>query len=224
MKGYGLKKTEKGARAAAKARQEPELRPEPSERSGAGYSRPPLARMLRIHQSLMENRYPNCRKMAEEFEVAAKTVQRDVNFMRDQMRLPIEYDKARFGFHYTRPVTALPSMGLTSAKRSGATGRRPLPPPIGEKPALGSGRGGFPVRIGFDIDAARAVRERTWHPSQVIHTLPGGAVEMTLRARDEMAIAHWVLSWGARAWVIEPQRLRTLVKNLAREILARHRV
>jgi predicted DNA-binding transcriptional regulator YafY len=179
--------------------------------------------MLRLHQRLMEGRYPNCRQMAEEFEVAAKTVQRDINFMRDQMRLPIEYDKARFGFHYTRPVIALPAMDLSPVKRSGAAWRRPQPPAIGERPALGSGRGGVPVRIGFDTDAARAVRERTWHASQVIRTLPGGAIEMTLRARDEAAIAHWVLSWGARAWVIEPARLRTRVKELAREIMAKHR-
>jgi hypothetical protein len=223
MKGYGLKKTEKRKEAASVGRQEPDLRPEASERSGAGYSRPPLARMLRIHQSLMENRYPNCRQMSDEFEVAAKTVQRDINFMRDQMRLPIEYDKARFGFHYTRPVTALPSMGLTSIKRTGPMGRRAMPSPIGEKPALGSGRGGFTVRIGFDSDAARMARGRTWHATQVIHSLPGGAIEMTLRARDEAAIAHWVLSWGAHAWVIEPQRLRVRIKDLARDIMARHR-
>ena len=194
------------------------------DRSGAGYSRPPLARMLRLHQSLMENRYPNCRQMAEEFEVAAKTIQRDINFMRDQMRLPIEYDKARFGFHYTRPVTELPTMGLSAVKRAGGGWRRNTPSPIGEKPALGGlGRAGFAVRIGFDQEAGRAVRERTWHPTQIIHSLPGGTVELTLRARDETAIAQWVLSWGGRAWVIEPQRLRARVKGIAREILARHR-
>lgn len=218
-KGNGLKKTEKRARPP----QEATPAQEPVERSGAGYSRPPLARMLRLHERLMENRYPNCRQMAEEFEVAAKTVQRDINFMRDQMRLPIEYDKARFGFHYSRPVVALPAMGMQPVKRTGNVMRRGVLAPIGEKPPLGSGRGGFPVRIGFDIDAVRAVRERTWHATQVIHTLPGGAIEMTLRARDEVAIAHWILSWGARAWVIEPPRLRALVKDLAREILARHR-
>jgi len=112
---------------------------------------------------------------------------------------------------------------MQPVKRTGNVMRRGVLAPIGEKPPLGSGRGGFPVRIGFDIDAVRAVRERTWHATQVIHTLPGGAIEMTLRARDEVAIAHWILSWGARAWVIEPPRLRALVKDLAREILARHR-
>jgi predicted DNA-binding transcriptional regulator YafY len=45
---------------------------------------------------------------------------------------------------------------------------------------------------------------------------------MTLRARDEAEIARWVLSWGAHAWVIEPARIRILVRETARKIVARH--
>jgi len=78
------------------------------------------------------------------------------------------------------------------------------------------------VRIPLDAASARAVRGRTWHSTQVIHALPGGAVEMTLRTRDEGEIARWVLSWGGRAWVIDPPRLRNRVREIAREILARH--
>jgi predicted DNA-binding transcriptional regulator YafY len=178
--------------------------------------------MLRLHEWLMGNRYPNCRKIAEEFEVSAKTVQRDVNFMRDQMGLPIEYDKTRFGFHYTRAVTGLPSMGLPAAKTR-AIPWRPSPPPIGEHPALAaSGRRGYAARIRFDAEAARMVRGRAWHATQVIHGLPGGGLEMTLRGRDELEIARWVLSWCGHAWAIEPPRLRTRVREMAREIMARH--
>jgi len=176
-----------------------------------------------MHERLVANRYPNCRQMAEEFEVSAKTVQRDVNFMRDQMGLPIEYDKGRFGFHYTRPVTALPALGMAAGKGGGNPWRHAAPPVPGEKPALAAtGRGGMEVRIRFDADSARTVRGRTWHATQVIHALSGGGVEMTLRARDEWEIARWVLSWGARAWVIEPARLRNRVREIAREIAARH--
>ena len=86
------------------------------ERAKRGYSRPPLARMQRVHEWLMENRYPNCRKIAEEFEVSTKTVQRDINFMRDQMGLPIDYAKERFGFHYTRAVSGFPAVGASTVK------------------------------------------------------------------------------------------------------------
>ena len=189
----------------------------------AGYSRPPLARMLRLHEWLMAGRYPNCRMMAEEFEVSAKTVQRDVNFMRDRLGLPIDYDKARFGFHYTRPVSGFPAMRTAEGKGSGNPWRYSAPPAFGEKPALAAaGRCGFAVRIRFDPESARTVRGRTWHATQVIHAMPGEGLEMTLRVRDEGEIARWVLSWGGHACVIEPARLRNRVREIAREILARH--
>jgi predicted DNA-binding transcriptional regulator YafY len=178
--------------------------------------------MLRLHECLMANRYPNCRKIAEEFEVSAKTVQRDVNFMRDQMGLPIEYEKARFGFRYTRAVTGFPAIGVSAASGEGSPSRQ-SPQPMGEHPALAErGRGGMVVRIRFDAESARAARGRTWHASQVMHRMPGGGVEMTLRVRGEWEIARWVLSWGGHAWVIEPQRLRSRVREIAREIVARH--
>jgi predicted DNA-binding transcriptional regulator YafY len=179
--------------------------------------------MLRLHEWLTANRFPNCRKMAEEFEVSAKTVQRDVNFMRDRLGLPIDYDKGRFGFHYTRPVNGFPAMGAAAVKAGGNPWRQSAPPAIGENPALAAaGRSGFAVRVRFDEESARMVRGRTWHATQVIHALPGGAVEMTLRARDEWEIARWVLSWGGHAWVIEPPRLRHRVREIAREIVERH--
>jgi len=182
--------------------------------------------MLRLHEWLMADRYPNCRKIAEEFEVSAKTVQRDVNFLRDQMGLPIEYDKALFGFHYTRPVSGFPAI-VPSTFSAGTAAPNPWrkspPPPLGEKPSLPpDGDRGHPMRIRFDAESARAVRSRTWHPTQAIHPLPDGGVDLTLRTQDEWQIACWVLSWGAHAWVIEPPRLRTRIREIARAISARH--
>lgn len=227
MRTQGREQSKRTGRAASAG--------EGSDRGAAGYSRPPLARMMKLHEWLTENRYPNCRQMAEEFEVSAKTVQRDVNFMRDRMGLPIEYDKARFGFRYTRVVSGLPAIGMTAGKgavsttrQAGQTGHvgqpgRSAPGPIGERPLLGAaGRDGIAVRIAFDAESERAVRGRTWHATQVIRALPGGGLEMTLRARDESEIARWVLSWGAHAWVIEPARVRILVRETARKIVERH--
>jgi predicted DNA-binding transcriptional regulator YafY len=193
-------------------------------RSERGYSRPPLARMVRIHDWLMANRYPNCRKIAEEFEVSPKTVQRDINFMRDQMGLPIDYDKARFGFHYTRPVIGFPAMALAEGKPRTSPWRQTPPPALGVPPQLSASdhRGSVQVRIRFDSEVAAAVRRRIWHPTQVIRSLPGGGIEISMRARDEGEIARWVLSWAGRASVIEPLRLRQRVRQLAREIAARH--
>src|SRR6202040_3305774 len=80
------------------------------------YSRPPLERMMRMHARLQAGRYPNCRKLAEELEVSSKTVQRDLDFMRDRLGLPIEYDQLHFGFYYTEPVASFPNVEISEGE------------------------------------------------------------------------------------------------------------
>ena len=80
------------------------------------FSRPPLARMLQLHQQLQAGSFPNCRKLADELEVSTKTIQRDIDFMRDQLGLPIEYDQLHFGFIYTEPVTSFPSIEVSEGE------------------------------------------------------------------------------------------------------------
>ena len=80
------------------------------------FSRPPLARMMQLHAQLQARKFPNCRKLADELEVSAKTIQRDIEFMRDRLGLPIEYDQLHFGFVYTEPVTSFPSIQVSEGE------------------------------------------------------------------------------------------------------------
>ncbi len=81
-----------------------------------GHSRPPLERMLRIHQALVKGDYPNATRLASELEVIPKTIHRDIDFMRDRLDLPIAYDGSRFGYHYTEEVSAFPSFQITEGE------------------------------------------------------------------------------------------------------------
>src|SRR4051794_29950597 len=81
-----------------------------------GFSRPPLERMMRIHGQLKAGDFPNCRKIADELEVSTKTIQRDIDFMRDRLGLPIEYDPLRFGFYYTEEVASFPSIEVSEGE------------------------------------------------------------------------------------------------------------
>lgn len=83
---------------------------------GLPYSRPPLERMLRIHQSVQSGKYPNASTLARELEVSTKSIHRDIEFMRDRLELPIEYDGARFGYHYTEEVSAFPTVQITEGE------------------------------------------------------------------------------------------------------------
>jgi proteasome accessory factor B len=80
------------------------------------FSRPPLERMMRLHSALKARRFPNCQKIATEFEVSPKTIQRDIDFMRYRLGLPIEYHPREFGFYYTEPVTGFPSIEVSQGE------------------------------------------------------------------------------------------------------------
>jgi len=79
-------------------------------------TRPPLARMLQIHQALQSGRYPNATTLADQLEVCTKSIYRDLEFMRDRLELPIQYDGSRFGYSYTEPVKAFPTLHITEGE------------------------------------------------------------------------------------------------------------
>ena len=81
-----------------------------------GFSRPPLERMMQIHSQLKDRHFPNCRTIAKRLEVSPKTIQRDIDFMRYRLGLPIEYDPLRFGFYYSEPVTSFPSIEVSQGE------------------------------------------------------------------------------------------------------------
>jgi predicted DNA-binding transcriptional regulator YafY len=80
------------------------------------HSRPPLERMLRIHQAVQAGKYPNATKIAAEIEVTVKTIHRDIAFMRDRMNLPIEWDARLNGYYYSGEVAGFPTLQLTEGE------------------------------------------------------------------------------------------------------------
>ena len=79
-------------------------------------SRPPLERMLRIHRAVQAGNYPNATVLAGELEVSTKSIYRDIEFMRDRLELPIEFDGARNGFRYTQEVGSFPTLQITEGE------------------------------------------------------------------------------------------------------------
>lgn len=79
-------------------------------------NRPAILRMKRIFDLLKKEDYPNCQRIADELETAAKTIQRDINFMRDQMALPIEYDPQEHGYYFTQEVHDFPTVQVTQGE------------------------------------------------------------------------------------------------------------
>ena len=59
-----------------------------------------LERFLWFDAEVRKNRFPNASTLAaaRQFESSAKTAQRSIEFFRDRMSAPLEYDPVRKGF------------------------------------------------------------------------------------------------------------------------------
>ncbi len=79
-------------------------------------TRPQLERMHAIVRRLQKGDYPSRTDLANELNVTTKTVQRDIDFMRDRQGLPIEYNPYKYGYHLTQPVTSFPLMQISEAE------------------------------------------------------------------------------------------------------------
>ncbi len=79
-------------------------------------SRPPLERMMTIHRMVQEGEFPSAQAMATELEVVTKTVYRDLEFMRDRLNLPVEFDRDRNGWFYKEAVDAFPTLQITEGE------------------------------------------------------------------------------------------------------------
>ncbi len=313
---------------------------------------------MKIHQAIQSGAHPNATTLARELEVSAKSIQRDLDFMRDRLELPIAYDARRYGFHYTEEVTAFPSLQITegelfallvaekalqqyrgtnfekplvsafkkmaaslpdtvslqladwdqaisfrtsampildlacfdalaraaarreqleivyrkpgtaagesrvidpyqlantngewflfaydhlrqdlrtfaptriqSVRQTGRTFVRPkrfsIDSRLRDSFGVLSGRESQEVVIRFNAFAAEFIREKRWHPSQVMTDRAGGGVELRLKLSSLIEVQRWVLSWGSNALVVAPPELVTLVRSEAARVASAYPV
>jgi predicted DNA-binding transcriptional regulator YafY len=72
-----------------------------------------IERILHIDKLLREDTYPSRKAIAETFEVSVKTIERDLEYMRDRLGAPLEYDRERRGFYYEEPGFYLPALFMS---------------------------------------------------------------------------------------------------------------
>lgn len=74
--------------------------------------KPQHSRLLFIDQQLRTKRYPSRHWLAEEWEVSAKTIGRDLDYMRYQLDAPIDYSREYRGFYYSEEEYQLPALNI----------------------------------------------------------------------------------------------------------------
>jgi proteasome accessory factor B len=72
--------------------------------------------MKKIFGWLQDGMYPNCSSMARDLEVSVKTAARDLDCLRDEWDLPIDYDDKRHGFFFSKKVEHVPWVPVTEAE------------------------------------------------------------------------------------------------------------
>lgn len=76
-------------------------------------------RMKIIDDALRQKAFPNCRSLAELLEVSQKSIQRDLEYMRDMLGAPIRYNPQKRGYDYSESGYYLPAVFLkTQEKRA----------------------------------------------------------------------------------------------------------
>jgi predicted DNA-binding transcriptional regulator YafY len=67
-----------------------------------------MIRLWRIHSLIKNYRYPNVRSLSEDLGVHSRTIERDLEQLRDRMSAPVEYDRDRKGYYYVEEFSLPP--------------------------------------------------------------------------------------------------------------------
>ena len=75
------------------------------------------------------------------------------------------------------------------------------------------------VKIWFAPEIADHIKEKTWHESQVIQEEGDGAIIFEAEVAGTDEIKFWIMSWGSKARVIEPESLKNDIRADVRLML-----
>src|SRR5271157_6066995 len=73
------------------------------------------------------------------------------------------------------------------------------------------GDGDFQVALRFTQAYAGIIREKDWHPGQVLEPQPDGPLILRLHVNDLRLVKRWVMYWGPECQVLEPAELIAMV-------------
>ncbi|MBW2610610.1 MAG: WYL domain-containing protein [Deltaproteobacteria bacterium] len=68
------------------------------------------------------------------------------------------------------------------------------------------------IKVWFHPDVAGYIKEKIWHESQQIHSQDDGSIIFEAEVAGADEIRFWVMSWGSKAAVLEPESLREEIR------------
>ena len=76
------------------------------------------------------------------------------------------------------------------------------------------------VKVLFSADIAEYIKEKIWHETQKLRDRPDGSVLFEADVACTKEFRAWVMRWGAKARVLEPEKLRNEIQSEAIEMMA----
>ena len=62
-----------------------------------------IVRIVEFDKLVRDGGYPNRHNFSVDYEVSARTVARDIEYLRDMLGAPLEYNRNRNGYFYSEP-------------------------------------------------------------------------------------------------------------------------
>lgn len=125
--------------------------------------------------------------------------------------------------HWRKDIRTFVPARMKRVKPTGKTFTRPhkfsLEKRLHDSFGVHSAQGEFQVVIRFNELVADYIREKKWHPSQQLHELKNGGLELRLKLSSLPEIERWILSWQGNAVAIKPPELAEMVRRSAANIL-----
>jgi len=71
-----------------------------------------ISRLIYLDNAISRGHYPSKKELAKEYQVSMKTIQRDIDYMRDFLNAPVDFNRKRGGYYYTDPKFKLSPLTL----------------------------------------------------------------------------------------------------------------
>jgi len=78
------------------------------------------------------------------------------------------------------------------------------------------------IKAWFHPDVAGYIKEKIWHESQQIHSQPDGSIIFEAEVAGTDEIRFWIMTWGSKAEVLEPESLRREIGTEAERMASQY--
>jgi predicted DNA-binding transcriptional regulator YafY len=75
-----------------------------------------INRILMIDEAIRSGGFPTVAKLARKAEVTIRTIERDIEYLRDMYQAPVEYDYQKRGYYYSEPNFFVKSVMMTEGE------------------------------------------------------------------------------------------------------------